>query len=237
MRRPLRKGWLPGCTPLVQCWERPPAPLDRANSYIAVMIDDLTLHGVSEPYRMLTARAEYRLRLRANNASTRLTPLALAAGCVGLERAEWFARREEARTRHEAALDRWARPAELGLAAGSGEARALRDWLRLPAVTLAMVLGEATPSDPALAEEIAEGAAYAPYLARQDAEIRDLRAGEALPLPGTLDYSAIPGLSNEMTERLAAARPATLGAAGRIAGITPAALAVLLVHARQYATA
>ena len=211
-----------------------PAPLDRANSYIAVMVDDLTLHGVSEPYRMLTARAEYRLRLRANNASTRLTPLALAAGCVGPERGGWFARREEERLRHEALLDRSASGAELGLA-GAGDKRSLRDWLRLPDVTLATVLGEAAPSDPALVEEIEEDAAYAPYLARQDAELRDLRAGEALALSGTLDYPAIPGLSNEMAERLAAARPATLGAAGRIAGITPAALAVLLVHARQHA--
>ena len=183
---------------------------------------------------MLTARAEYRLRLRANNASTRLTPLALAAGCVGPERSEWFARREDERLRLQASLNRPASGAELGLA-GAGDKRSLRDWLRLPDVTLATVLGEAAPTDPALAEEIEEDAAYAPYLARQDAELRDLRAGEALPLPGTLDYPAIPGLSNEMAERLAAARPATLGAAGRIAGITPAALAVLLVHARQYA--
>ena len=83
---------------------REPAALDRGNSYIAVMIDDLTLHGVSEPYRMLTARAEYRLRLRANNASTRLTPLAIAAGCVGEERRAWFAAREAARARWGEAL-------------------------------------------------------------------------------------------------------------------------------------
>ena len=145
--------------------------------------------------------------------------------------------RKDERLRHEASLDRWARPAELGLAAGSGESRALRDWLRLPGVTLASVLGDDAPADPALAEEIEEDAAYAPYLARQDAELRDLRASGALRLPASLDYAVVPGLSNEMTERLAAARPATLGAAGRIAGITPAALAVLLVHARQHAAA
>ena len=216
---------------------REPAPLDRANSYIAVMVDDLTLQGVSEPYRMLTARAEYRLRLRANNASTRLTPLAIAAGCVGAERAAWFTRREDERMRHEASLDRWARPGELGLSGGSGEARSLREWLRLPDVTLAAVLGAEALEDAGLAEEIAEDAAYAPYLARQDAELRDLRASEALRLPATLDYANVPGLSNEMTERLIASRPATLGAASRIAGITPAALAVLLVHARQLAAA
>ena len=216
---------------------RAPAPLDRANSYIAVMVDDLTLHGVSEPYRMLTARAEYRLRLRANNASTRLTPLALAAGCVGPERAAWFARREQTRVQGETLLDRQATAGEFGIASESGERRSLRDWLRLPGVTLAAVLGGAVPGDPALVEEIEEDAAYAPYLVRQDAELRDLRASEALPLPDALDYSAVPGLSREMAERLAKARPATLGAAGRIGGITPAALAVLLVHARQRAAA
>lgn len=212
---------------------REPAPLDRANSYIAVMVDDLTLHGVSEPYRMLTARAEYRLRLRANNASTRLTPLAIAAGCVGAERAAWFATREAERLACEALLDRETGAREAGAQVSDGSRRSLRDWLRFPGVSLAPLLGEALPADPDLAEEIAEDAAYAPYLERQDAELRDLRASEALRLDEGLDYAAIPGLSREMAERLTAARPATLGAAGRVAGVTPAALAVLLVHARS----
>ncbi|MCA1661003.1 MAG: tRNA uridine-5-carboxymethylaminomethyl(34) synthesis enzyme MnmG [Novosphingobium sp.] len=212
---------------------RAPAPLTRANSYMAVMVDDLTLHGVSEPYRMLTARAEYRLRLRANNASTRLTPLAIAAGCVGPGRAAWFARREEARLAADAALDRESDARNLGLPSGDTGRRPLRDWLRLPGVTLATVLGEAAPPDPELREEIEEDAAYAPYLERQQAELRALRAGESVPLGDALDFAAIPGLSREMAERLTAARPATLGAAGRVAGVTPAALAVLLVHARR----
>ena len=216
---------------------RAPAPLDRANSYIAVMIDDLTLQGVSEPYRMLTARAEYRLRLRANNASTRLTPLAIGAGCIGPERAEWFARREGERLACEAALDRETGARETGAAVSDGLRRSLREWLRFPGVTLDAVLGEALPADPDLVAEIAEDAAYAPYLQRQEAELRDLRAGEALRLDDALDYAAIPGLSREMAERLGSARPATLGAAGRVAGVTPAALAVLLVHARQRALA
>ena len=126
---------------------------------------------------------------------------------------------------------------ELGIDSASSDRRSLRDWLRLPGVTLAAVLGDAMPGDPALGEEIAEDAVYAPYLARQAAELRDLRASEALPLPDALDYAAVPGLSREMAERLAAAMPATLGAAGRVGGITPAALAVLLVHARQRAAA
>ena len=212
---------------------REPASLDRANSYIAVMVDDLTLHGVSEPYRMLTARAEYRLRLRANNASTRLTPLAIAAGCVGPERTAWFEAREAERLACETLLDREAGACEAGAQVNDGARRPLRDWLRFPGVSLAPLLGDALPADPDLADEIAEDAAYAPYLERQDAELRDLRASETLRLSDALDYAAIPGLSREMAERLTAARPATLGAAGRVAGVTPAALAVLLVHARR----
>ena len=221
---------------------REPAPLDRANSYVAVMIDDLTLHGVSEPYRMLTARAEYRLRLRANNATTRLTPLALAAGCVGTARREWFGRREEARQRLDTALDGVASGAELaaaGLAVRTDAGRmTLREWLRFDAVDLDALqpwLAEAMPDDAELADEMAEDAAYAPYLARQEAELRDLRASEALPLGDHFPYGDIPGLSRAMVERLTRARPATLAAAGRVPGITPAALAALLVHARRIA--
>jgi tRNA uridine 5-carboxymethylaminomethyl modification enzyme len=221
---------------------REPAPFDRANSYMAVMIDDLTLHGVSEPYRMLTARAEYRLRLRANNASTRLTPLALAAGCVGAERAEWFARREEARAGLDAALGREVTSAELagaGLPVRADTGRlALREWLRFGGVDLAAVapwIAGDPFANPDLAAEMAEDAAYAPYLARQEGELKDLRAGEALSLGEDFPFAAIPGLSREMVERLSAARPATLAAAGRVPGITPAALAALLVHARRRA--
>jgi tRNA uridine 5-carboxymethylaminomethyl modification enzyme len=221
---------------------RDPAPLDRANSYMAVMIDDLTLHGVSEPYRMLTARAEYRLRLRANNATTRLTPLAIAAGCVGKARHEWFARREEAHQNLDGALDGMASGAELaaaGLAVRTDAGRlTLREWLRFDAVELASLkpwIGCAMPDDAELAAEMAEDAAYAPYLARQEAELRDLRASEALPLGDGFPYGDIPGLSREMVERLSRARPATLAAAGRVPGITPAALAALLVHARRIA--
>ena len=215
--------------------------LDRANSYIAVMIDDLTLHGVSEPYRMLTARAEYRLRLRANNAMSRLTPLALAAGCVGDERREWFARREGERVRIDAALAQVATAndlAQAGIAVrADGVRRSLSEWLRFPEVKLgglAPWLGEGG-IDPWLAEEIEEDAAYAPYLARQEAELRDLRASESVALGDHFPFGDVPGLSREMVERLSNARPETLAAAGRVAGITPAALASLLVHARRSA--
>ena len=215
--------------------------LDRANSYIAVMIDDLTLHGVSEPYRMLTARAEYRLRLRANNADSRLTPLALAAGCVGQERRTWFARRQGERAAIDAALEPEVSAndlAQAGLAIrADGVRRTLGEWLRFPEVSLAGLapwLGERI-IDPLLAEEIEEDAAYAPYLARQEAELRDLRASESVVLGDHFPFADVAGLSREMVERLSSARPETLAAAGRVAGITPAALASLLVHARRHA--
>ncbi|WP_420381115.1 tRNA uridine-5-carboxymethylaminomethyl(34) synthesis enzyme MnmG [Novosphingobium sp.] len=215
--------------------------LDRANSYMAVMIDDLTLHGVTEPYRMLTARAEYRLRLRANNADSRLTPLAIAAGCVGAQRREWFARREDERARIEVALTREASANDLasgGLAVrADGVRRSLSEWLRFPEVTLAGLapwLG-ADMIDGSLAGEIEEDAAYAPYLQRQDAELRDLRASDGVHLGDRFPYADVPGLSREMVERLTKAQPVTLAAAGRVGGITPAALASLLVHARRHA--
>jgi tRNA uridine 5-carboxymethylaminomethyl modification enzyme len=216
--------------------------LDRATSYMAVMVDDLTLHGVSEPYRMLTARAEYRLRLRANNASSRLTPLGLEAGCIGSQRRAWFERRRERRDRIDASLAREATSAEM-VAAGmavrpDGSRRPLAEWLRFPEVSLASLgplMGDALTGSADLHVEVEEDAAYAPYLVRQEAELRDLAAGEALPLGDGFPFGDVPGLSREMVERLERARPDTLAAAGRIAGITPAALASLLVHARRRA--
>lgn len=221
---------------------REPAPLDRGNSYLAVMIDDLTMHGVSEPYRMLTARAEYRLRLRANNAATRLTPLAIATGCVGPERSEWFERREGLRQEWEGALTQEIGATELADAGlpvrRDAGCKRLAEWLRFPGVTLETLGGQVDPHlDPndEVALEIAEDASYAPYLERQEAELRDLRASEAIRLDPDFPYQCVPGLSNEMVERLAAARPASLAAAGRVRGVTPAALAALLVFVRRQA--
>ncbi|HEU4649992.1 MAG TPA: FAD-dependent oxidoreductase, partial [Croceibacterium sp.] len=223
---------------------RAPAPLDRGNSYLAVMVDDLTLHGVSEPYRMLTARAEYRLRLRANNAATRLTPLAIAAGCVGDDRRAWFEAREAQRAQGQRALDREVAAADLatvGVAVRRDAGRKpLRAWLRYPDVALGDFAPWLDPTFDAASElalELAEDAAYAPYLERQDGELRDLRASESVALGAGFPFAEVPGLSNEMVERLVAACPATLAAAGRVRGITPAALAALLVFARRKALA
>ena len=219
---------------------REPPKLDRANSYIAVMVDDLTLQGVTEPYRMLTSRAEYRLRLRANNVSSRLTGLGIAAGCVGDERRRWYERREQQRAlfadvfgREVAAKDL----ADYGLNVrrDTGVKR-IEEWLRHDGVDLEALepwVGDALGDNPALAQEMAEDAAYAPYLARQEAELHDLRASEGLALAADFPYAGVPGLSNEMVERLSDAAPPTLAAAGRVPGVTPAALAAVLVHARR----
>ena len=225
-----------GCTVL----DREPPALDRANSYIAVMVDDLTLHGVSEPYRMLTARAEYRLRLRANNAGTRLTPMGIAAGCVSEERRAWFARRTEERALVEEALDVEYAPSEmraLGFQSTDDVGRQpLGGWTRFPGIDLAG-LSECglvpRETDPDLRDEIAEDLHYAPYIARQDAELRELRANERVPLAPDFPFADVPGLSNEMVERLAASRPDSLAQAARVPGVTPAAMAALLVFARK----
>jgi tRNA uridine 5-carboxymethylaminomethyl modification enzyme len=235
------QGLIAGMHAACAVLDRAPPQLDRANSYMAVMIDDLTLQGVSEPYRMLTARAEYRLRLRANNASTRLTPLALAIGAVGVRRMEWFGRREQQRQQLEQGLETRVLAAdlgEIGIAARTDAGQlSLREWLRFDGVELNKLrpwLGDDL-DDTELVEEVAEDVAYAPYLERQARELRDLRASEALRLSDDFPYAAVPGLSREMVERLSRAMPTNLAAAGRVPGITPAALSALLVHARRLA--
>ena len=234
------QGLVAGMNAAAHVLDREPPALDRANSYIAVMVDDLTLHGVSEPYRMLTSRAEYRLRLRAANADTRLTPMGMALGCVGDERADWFERRQERLAQARSALKGELSPRELAAnripIEPSGPKRSIGDWLQHHSVE-AEALTSFMPDDwdwhdPVVTEAV-EDAAYAPYLARQEAELRDLRANDHVALPQDFAYQEVAGLSNEMVERLTRARPETLAAAARIPGITPAALAALLVRARR----
>lgn len=214
--------------------------LDRSTSYMAVMIDDLVLQGVTEPYRMLTARAEYRLRLRADNATTRLSPVAASLGCLGPDRAKWFADRSQERTAVLGNLGKEYGAEELASSGvqvrRDGTRQTLFEWLRFPDISLD-ALSKMEPAlnalDTRLQAEIEEDARYAPYLERQDAELRDLRANEQITLESDIDYAAIAGLSNEMVERLKAARPDTLAAASRVRGLTPAALAAILVHTRR----
>ena len=234
------QGLIAGIGAACRILDREMPALDRSNSYIAVMIDDLVLQGVTEPYRMLTARAEYRLRLRADNAGTRLTPLAIAAGIVGAERKAAFELRQEQRQRLQAELAEPATAEQLlqaGLEVKRDAGRMpLGEWLRFPSVTIKQLLSVSRetisyPSD--LMSELEQDGRYAPYLARQEAEISELAANERIKIPELFDYRSIAGLSNEMVERLSAARPDSLAAAARVRGVTPAALAAILVHAKR----
>lgn len=236
------QGLVAGLNAAARAGGMAPIILDRASSYIGVMIDDLVLQGITEPYRMLTARAEYRLRLRADNAATRLTPIARTIGCLGSERGSWFAAREAQREAGRSALSVTVPSAALAAQGvelrNDGVRQPLSDWLRFAVIdreTLAHFSPVvATLSDSVLAE-LTEDARYAPYLARQDAEIRTMRANEGVTIPDQFDFAKVAGLSTEMVERLTAARPQTLGAVERIRGVTPAAAAAILVHVKRRA--
>jgi tRNA uridine 5-carboxymethylaminomethyl modification enzyme len=236
------QGLVAGANAALAVQDREPLILDRAESYIGVMVDDLVLQGVTEPYRMLTARAEYRLRLRADNAATRLTPKGIGLGLVRAETAQLFEARMAERRRAEHLLDQPVATADyhaLGIAIpGDGIGRKRIDLLRFPGVTmttLRILATELAGVDPAILAELAEDAHYAPYIARQESELRALAANEAILLDPALDYAVIGGLSREMVERLSLARPETLGQAARIDGVTPAALTAILVHSRRQA--
>lgn len=237
------QGLVAGANAAAYALELEPLLLDRAESYIGVLVDDLCLQGITEPYRMLTARAEFRLRLRADNAATRLTPIGLTLGLVGEERGAWWASRQLSRDHLDQLFDRVSPAAPLQKAGADvrddGVKRPLREWARFPSVDrahLEAVAPElADEGQTGLVDEMLQDAVYAPYVERQETEVRALRANEAIALPTDLDFAGVGGLSTEMIERLDKARPETLGAAARIRGITPAALAALLVVARQRA--
>ena len=218
-----------------------PLVLDRADAYVGVLIDDLVTRGTSEPYRMFTSRAEYRLTLRADNADQRLTPIGIRAGCAGPERSRRFAAKiaDLSKARRQLADVRMT-PSALkrhGITVNEdGIARSAAELLARPGIHVAR-LAAVWPELGALAPEIAEqleiDARYAGYLERQQRDIASFRRDEALLLPSDLDYAAVGSLSREIRDKLAAARPATLGAAARISGVTPAALVALLKHVNR----
>jgi tRNA uridine 5-carboxymethylaminomethyl modification enzyme len=208
-----------------------------------VLIDDLVTRGTSEPYRMFTSRAEYRLTLRADNADQRLTPIGLRLGCISREREQRFVAKIAALTtarRHLAELH-MTPPALLrrGITVNEdGIPRSAAELLAYPGIDLArlaQVWPELGSVAPEIAEQVEIDARYAGYLERQERDIASFRRDEALLLPEDLDYTAVGSLSREICDKLATARPATLGAAARISGVTPAALVALLKHVKRRA--
>jgi tRNA uridine 5-carboxymethylaminomethyl modification enzyme len=235
------QGLLAGINAALAAAGAAPFVPDRAQAYLGVLVDDLITRGVSEPYRMFTSRAEYRLLLRADNADQRLSPEGIAIGVVGAGRARRFAAKRaalEAARRRLAEL-RMTPPAlaRRGIPVNAdGLARSAAELLAHPGIDLARLAAiwpELAALAPAIAEQIEIDARYAGYLERQERDIAAYRRDEALLLPAELDYAAIGGLSREVRDKLAQARPATLGAAARISGVTPAALVALLKHVRR----
>jgi len=218
-----------------------PFILDRSQAYIGVMIDDLVTNGVTEPYRMFTSRAEYRLSLRADNADQRLTPIGITAGIVGAARAQLFHVKQQALDEARS----WATKTNLTPSEAEkygirlnldGRRRSVTDLLALPNIGLGdlqRIWPELGEMPAVVAEQLAFDALYAGYLHRQEADIIAFKKDESLRLPKDLDYAAIKGLSNEARQKLIDASPATLGQAGRIEGVTPAALALLLIWVKK----
>ena len=217
-----------------------PVILDRATAYIGVMIDDLVTKGVSEPYRMFTSRAEYRLSLRSDNADQRLTPLGEKAGIVGSERANAFtAKMQRLAVSRETMTARSLTPndaAKLGLAIRQdGVRRSALDLLTLPDVdfaTLVRIWPDLAALSPDIVEQLEIDSQYAGYLDRQEADVLAFRRDEERALPANLDYGAVICLSNEVRQKLEKIRPATLGQAARIEGVTAAALTLVLAHVK-----
>jgi tRNA uridine 5-carboxymethylaminomethyl modification enzyme len=214
---------------------------DRAQGYLGVMIDDLVTRGVTEPYRMFTSRAEYRLTLRADNADQRLTPTGIAIGCVGPERQRRFGAKlaalEQARTRARSVSVTPNAAERHGLNINrDGQRRTAFELLSYPGIGIAEVARiwpDFAALDAGIAQQIEIDAKYAVYLDRQASDVAAFRRDEGLELPDDLDYGAMAALSWEVRHKLQSIRPRTIGQAGRIDGITPAALTLLAAHIRR----
>jgi tRNA uridine 5-carboxymethylaminomethyl modification enzyme len=217
----------------------------RADGYLGVMIDDLVTRGVTEPYRMFTSRAEYRLTLRADNADQRLTPQGIAIGCVGAERAAAFAAKAKRLAQGEALLRRLAltpdEAAKRGLSINrDGRKRTAFELLSYPEVDIARlttIWPELGRLDPGIAEQLAVDARYAVYAKRQEQDIAAFRKDESVAIPSDFVFAALPGLSTELRHKLERHRPASLGQAARLDGMTPSALMLLLAHLKKGAAA
>ncbi|MFQ6546904.1 tRNA uridine-5-carboxymethylaminomethyl(34) synthesis enzyme MnmG [Aestuariibius sp. 2305UL40-4] len=218
-----------------------PIIFERQTSYIGVMIDDLTLQGVLEPYRMFTSRAEYRLHLRADNADQRLTPLGQSIGVVSVERIQHFDTKMQRLTKGRTQLEDTPLTSRALAKAGAdlnpdGPVRSAFEALGLPKVTFGMLTAldpDLTSIDAATAEQLERDALYAPYLDRQAKDLAALERDQAIKIPTDFTYTGIDGLSNELREKLNLARPADISQASRIDGMTPAALTLILAKVRQ----
>lgn len=219
-----------------------PIVFDRADGYLGVMIDDLVTRGISEPYRMFTSRAEYRLTLRADNADQRLTDKGIALGCVGAARVQRHRDKMAALASAKALTKSLTitpnEAAKHGLALNrDGHRRSAFELLAYPEIeweTLRGIWPELSGVDPAMAVHLEIDAKYDVYLKRQTADVDAFRRDEGLVLTG-VDYADVPGLSNEARAKLAAAQPRTVGQAGRLDGLTPAALGILAAYLRREA--
>ncbi len=240
------QGLLAGLNAALQAAGREPWCPRRDEAYLGVLVDDLITRGTSEPYRMFTSRAEYRLLLREDNADLRLTAVGRELGVVDDERWRRFEAKREAIEREQQRLRAiWVRPQSAAademqtrLGEPLNREQSLMDLLRRPDVSYRslMALPEAGPGleDPQAADQVEIQAKYAGYIDRQRGEIERSRRHEETRLPEALDYAAVRGLSNEVRQKLAHHRPTTLGQAGRIPGVTPAAVSLLLVHLKKH---
>ncbi len=235
------QGLMAGLNAALSCGGGKPFILDRADAYIGVLVDDLISRGTSEPYRMFTSRAEYRLLLRADNADQRLTPKGIELGCVSALRGERFKEKSNALIRARKQLT-FLEASPKDVASGGmvvtqdGKRRTAMRLLSYPEITakkLSSIWPEIGKLRPDVVEQMEIEARYATYLERQNADIEAFRRDEALEIPPDLDLDAVGGLSNEVREKLKAARPVSFGAAARISGVTPAALTALLRHVRR----